>query len=62
MVLAGLAVLPMVETIMGRLEALILKVSDLHHRGYPVAGTPASDLSERAAWTASGAFSCGLPP
>jgi hypothetical protein len=40
MVLAGLAVLPMVVSIMGRLDGLILKVSDLHHLVYPVGGTP----------------------
>jgi len=46
MVLAGLAVLPIVVTIMGRLDDLILKVSDLHHRVYPVAGTrPDSDAA-----------------
>ena len=42
MVLAGLAVLPMVESIMGRLGDLILKVSDLHHRVTPV-GQPETD-------------------
>jgi hypothetical protein len=36
MVLAGLAMLPMVESIMGRLDDLILKVSDFHHRVAPV--------------------------
>ena len=38
MVLAGLATLPLVQTIMVRLDDLILKVSDLHHRVSPVGG------------------------
>jgi len=38
MVLAGLATLPLVQTIMVRLDDLILKVSDFHHRVSPVGG------------------------
>jgi hypothetical protein len=42
MILAALAPLPLVESIMTRLDELIEKVSDLHHRVAPVGG-PASE-------------------
>lgn len=38
MILAAVAPLPLVETFMARLDELILKVSDLHHRVAPVGG------------------------
>jgi hypothetical protein len=38
MILAALFPLPLVESIMARLDELILKVSDLHHRIAPVGG------------------------
>jgi hypothetical protein len=38
MILAGLAVFPLVETMMNQLDDLIPKVSDLHHRIAPVGG------------------------
>jgi hypothetical protein len=38
MILAGLATLPLVQTMMERLDDLVLKVSDLHHRVAPVGG------------------------
>jgi len=38
MILAALAPLPLVEIIMARLDDLILKVSDLHHRLAPFGG------------------------
>jgi hypothetical protein len=42
MILAALAPLPLVESISARLDELIEKVSDLHHRVAPV-GSPASE-------------------
>jgi hypothetical protein len=38
MILAALAPLPLVESIMARLDALIEKVSDFHHRIAPIGG------------------------
>jgi len=38
MILAALAPLPLVESIMKRLDELIEKVSDLHHRVAPIGG------------------------
>ena len=43
MILAALAPLPLVESISARLDELIEKVSDLHHRVAPVGG-PAEEL------------------
>ena len=40
LMLGGLITLPLVETIMSRLDDLILKVSDLHHRVAFVGGSP----------------------
>jgi hypothetical protein len=42
MVFAALAVLPLVESMMSRLDDLIRKVSDFHHRVAPVGGPPPS--------------------
>jgi hypothetical protein len=42
MILAALAPLPLVESISARLDELIEKVSDLHHRVAPV-GSPATE-------------------
>ena len=38
LVLAGLFVLPLVECMMDRLDTLILQVSEMHHRLWPVGG------------------------
>jgi hypothetical protein len=38
MILAALAPLPLVESMMARLADLILKIADLHHSKYPVEG------------------------
>jgi hypothetical protein len=48
MILAALAVFPLVESIMNRLDDLIPKISDLHHRIAPVGGAapPAEPPSE----------------
>jgi hypothetical protein len=49
MILAALAPLPLIETMMIRLDDLILKVSDLHHRASLVGGhTPATDPTSQA--------------
>jgi hypothetical protein len=42
MILAALASLPLVETISARLDELIDRVSDLHHRVAPVGGPTGS--------------------
>jgi hypothetical protein len=38
MILAALAPLPLVESMMARLADLILQISDLHHRKHPIVG------------------------
>jgi hypothetical protein len=38
MILAALAVVPLAESMTGRLDGLILKVSNLHHRISPIGG------------------------
>jgi hypothetical protein len=44
MILAALAVFPLVESLMNRLDDLIPKISDLHHRIAPVGGaTPPTE-------------------
>jgi hypothetical protein len=46
MILAAVAALPLAETFMARLDDLILKVSDFHHRVAPVGGVaPDGDAS-----------------
>ena len=42
MIVAALAALPLVESMMKRLDDLILKVSDLHHRISPVGDPPST--------------------
>ena len=41
LIMGALAPLPLVESIMARLDELIEKVSDLHHRVAPVGGAAA---------------------
>jgi hypothetical protein len=41
MILAALVPLPLVESILARLDELIAKVSDLHHSVAPIGGDPA---------------------
>jgi hypothetical protein len=46
MILAGLALLPLIEFIMPRLDDSILKVADLHHRISPVGSLSSPDRNE----------------
>jgi hypothetical protein len=52
LILAALAPFPLVESMMTRLDALILKVSDLQHRLWPVGGkTPSTDPADAGSST-----------
>ncbi len=42
MIMAALAPLPLIESISARLDGLIIKISDLHHRIAPVGGPPST--------------------
>jgi hypothetical protein len=42
MILAAVAVFPLVESLMNQLDDLIVGVSDLHHRVAPVGGAPSA--------------------
>ena len=46
MILAALAVFPLVESITNRLDDLIPTISDYHHRVAPVGGAVASDPND----------------
>jgi hypothetical protein len=46
--MAALAPLPLVESISARIDGLILKVSDLHHRIAPVGGSPSAGVPPAA--------------